>query len=94
MVPEGNAIFKTAKKVYIKELSTFKVKAPAVSALTDKGDIIIATAKYGKGTVFAVADPWFYNEYTDGRKLPADYDNFKAANDLVKWITQQLPDKK
>lgn len=94
MVPADNAIFKTAKKIYIKEISTFKVTAPAKSALTDKGDIVITTAKYGKGTVFAVGDPWFYNEYTDGRKLPADYDNYKAATDLVKWVTQQLPVKK
>jgi unsaturated rhamnogalacturonyl hydrolase len=44
--------------------------------------------------VFAVGDPWFYNEYTDGRKLPADYDNYKAADDLVKWVTKQLAVKK
>jgi unsaturated rhamnogalacturonyl hydrolase len=94
MVPPGNSIFKTAKKVYIKEISTLKVTAPAFSALTDKGDVIIAVAKYGKGTVFAVGDPWFYNEYTDGRKLPADYDNYKAADDLVKWVTGQLHVKK
>jgi unsaturated rhamnogalacturonyl hydrolase len=78
----------------MKEISTFKLSAPAVSALTDKGDVLIATAKYGKGTVFAVGDPWFYNEYTDGRKLPADYENYKAANDFVKWVTRQLPAKK
>jgi unsaturated rhamnogalacturonyl hydrolase len=93
-IPAGNAIFKTAKKIYIKEISTFKVTAPAVAELTDKGDIIITTAKYGKGTVFAVGDPWFYNEYTDGRKLPSSFDNYKAANDFVKWVTQQLPAKK
>jgi len=90
-IPAGNAIFKTAKKVYIKEISTFKVVAPAQSELTDKGDVVIAVAKYGKGTVFAVGDPWFYNEYTDGRKLPATFDNYKAADDLVKWVTKQLP---
>jgi len=93
-IPAGNAIFKTAKKVYMKEISTFKLSAPAVSALTDKNDVLIATAKYGKGTVFAVGDPWFYNEYTDGRKLPAIYENYKAATDFVKWVTQQLPAKK
>jgi unsaturated rhamnogalacturonyl hydrolase len=92
-IPQGNEIFKTAQKVYIKEISTLRVTPPARSALTDKGDVIIAIAKYGKGTVFAVGDPWFYNEYTDGRKLPPDYDNFKAANDLVKWITEQIPAK-
>jgi len=88
-IPEGNPIFKTAKKVYIKEISTMVLKSPAVSALTDKGDVVVATAKYGKGTVFAVGDPWFYNEYIDGRKLPADFDNFKATNDLVNWVIQQ-----
>jgi unsaturated rhamnogalacturonyl hydrolase len=49
----------------------------------------MAVAKYGKGTVFAVGDPWLYNEYTDGRKLPPEYDNFKAAQDLALWSIQQ-----
>ena len=85
MVPATDPIFKTAKKIYIKEISTFAVTPPAVASLVDNKDILIATAKYGKGKVFVVGDPWFYNEYTDGRKLPADYDNLKAANDLIKW---------
>ncbi|WP_295651563.1 glycoside hydrolase family 88 protein [uncultured Mucilaginibacter sp.] len=85
IVPATDPIFKTAKKVYIKEISTFAVTPPAVASLVDNKDILIATAKYGKGKVFVVGDPWFYNEYTDGRKLPADYDNLKAANDLIKW---------
>ena len=93
-IPAGNAIFKTAEKVYIKEISTIVAKAPAVSALTDNGEVLIATAKYGKGTVFAVGDPWFYNEYIDGRKLPTDFENFKATNDLVNWLTKQVPGKK
>lgn len=93
MIPAGNEIFNTARKIYIKEISTLKVTAPAHSALTDKNDVVVAVAKYGKGAVFAVGDPWFYNEYTDGLKLPADYDNFKAANDVVKWVTEQIPVK-
>jgi unsaturated rhamnogalacturonyl hydrolase len=51
----------------------------------------MATAKFGKGTVFAVGDPWFYNEYLDGRKLPAQYPNYKAATDLVEWLLKQAP---
>jgi len=90
-IPSGNGIFKTAKKVYIKEISTIVAKTPAVSALTDKGDVIIATAKFGKGTVFAVGDPWFYNEYIDGRKLPKDLENYQATNDLVNWLIKQVP---
>ncbi|MBS1524257.1 MAG: glycoside hydrolase family 88 protein [Bacteroidetes bacterium] len=93
-ISAGNKIFKTAKKIYVKDISTLKVIPPAVPALTDKNNVIVATAQYGKGTVFAVGDPWFYNEYTDGRKLPADFRNFQAANDFVKWLVEQIPKKK
>lgn len=93
-IPQNNGIFKTTKQVYIKEISTIKVKSPAISALTDNGDVIVATAKYGKGTVFAVGDPWFYNEYIDGRKLPKDFENFNATNDLVNWLIKQVPSQK
>jgi unsaturated rhamnogalacturonyl hydrolase len=84
-----HSIFPTTKKIYIKELSTLQLKNPARASFTDDGQVIMATAKIGKGAVFAVGDPWFYNEYTDGRKLPADFDNFNAARDLVQWIIQQ-----
>lgn len=87
----NNLIFKTGKKVYLKEIATLKVTPPAKPLFIDGKDIIMATAKVGKGRVFAVGDPWFYNEYTDGRKLPADYQNYQAAEDLVKWML--TPDK-
>lgn len=87
-IKEANPVFKTAKKVYLKEISTIKVedKTKAKSIYTDKGDVLMITAKVGKGKVFAVGDPWIYNEYVDGRKLPAEMENFKAMNDLTKWI--------
>jgi len=89
MVPSGDKIFTTAKKLYLKEISTLKLSGSATAVYTDKGDNLMAVAKVGKGTVFAVGDPWIYNEYVDGRKLPADFDNYKAANDLVKWLLAQ-----
>lgn len=90
-VPAGNEIFKTAKELYIKEYSTLKLISPARSVLKDKdGDNMMAVAKLGKGTVFVIGDPWLYDEYVDGRKLPAEYDNFKAGQDLVNWIGKQL----
>ncbi|HUC81456.1 MAG TPA: glycoside hydrolase family 88 protein [Flavisolibacter sp.] len=92
-IPEGHSIFKTAKKIYVKELATLNVSKPAKTVLTKEGKNIIATAKYGKGTVFVIGDPWLYNEYTDGRKLPADFDNHKAAQDLVKWLLSQAKKK-
>jgi len=69
------------------------VSGSARPVLTEGSDIFMATAKFGKGTVFAVVDPWLYNEYTDGRKLPSAYDNYAAGRELVRWILAQVPDK-
>lgn len=85
-----DAIFKTTKKIYIKELATLTLSGPAKPHFTDNGHVIIAVARVGKGTVFAVGDPWFYNEYTDGRKLPADFENYNAARDVTQWLIQQI----
>jgi unsaturated rhamnogalacturonyl hydrolase len=94
MVAANNPVFKTAKKLYIKELASLNVKKPAMTVLTN-GDVkVAAIAKYGKGTVFIIGDPWLYNEYVDGRKLPADFDNYEAATDLVQWLIKQVPKKK
>lgn len=82
----GNPVFKTPAKMYLKELSALEIKAPAVANAVKDGDVIIATAKYGKGKVLIVGDPWLYNEYVDGRKLPAEWDNYKAASDLAQWL--------
>lgn len=88
----GNPVFRTSRNLFLKELSVLAVQPPARPLLKKDGDIIIATALYGKGKVLAVGDPWLYNEYVDGRKLPAEYDNYKAASDLVKWLL--TPQKK
>jgi unsaturated rhamnogalacturonyl hydrolase len=90
-VPAGHSIFKSAKKLYVKELATLQVNKPATPILTKDKKNIIAIANYGKGTVFAIGDPWLYNEYVDGRKLPNDFDNYKAAEDLVKWLAKPSP---
>lgn len=88
-IPANNEIFPKTKTVYIKELSPIDLKAPAKAVVTKENDVIIATAKVGKGTVFAVGDPWLYNEYTDGRKIPATYQNFQAGKDLAMWLLKQ-----
>ncbi|GAB3941364.1 hypothetical protein GCM10028805_04480 [Spirosoma harenae] len=88
-VPAGNAIFPKTRMVYIKELSPLRIKSPAKTAVTDAGDVIMGVAKVGKGTVFAVGDPWLYNEYVDGRKIPAQYENFLAAKELATWLVSQ-----
>ncbi|HSK71599.1 MAG TPA: glycoside hydrolase family 88 protein [Pyrinomonadaceae bacterium] len=85
----NNPIFKTPRQLFLKEISTLSVSSPAQTILEVNGERIMAVAKYGKGTVFALGDPWIYNEYVDGRKLPAEYENFKAAQDLSAWLLAQ-----
>ncbi|WP_134089136.1 glycoside hydrolase family 88 protein [Olivibacter sp. XZL3] len=83
---KANPIFKNPYKLYIKEVSSLRVYAPATPIVGVKGLNVMAISKYGKGKVFALGDPWIYNEYLDGRKLPAEYQNFAAAHDWVKWL--------
>jgi len=78
-------IFKNTRKAYIKQVCTIDIKAPAKSVYAENGEVEMAISKVGKGSVFSVGDPWFYNEYVDGRKLPAEYQNYTAAEDLIKW---------
>jgi unsaturated rhamnogalacturonyl hydrolase len=94
LVPDRNPIFKSGRRLYLKEISTFALTPPAKSVFDDKGDVIMAVAKVGRGTVFAVGDPWFYNEYLDGRKLPSTFDNYQAARDLTRWLIGQSPAKR
>lgn len=90
MIPEGTGVFQYPHKAYLKEISTITPSKPAKSILIDKGDVLMAVSKVGKGTVYAVIDPWIYNEYVDRRnKLPLDFDGFDAAIDLAGWAVRQ-----
>lgn len=89
--PGGGELFRQPRVLYMKDTCTISVSGAARPLLIDKGDVMMAASKYGKGTVLAVVDPWLYNEYTDGRKLPSDYENFGGAQDLVDWLIRQLP---
>jgi unsaturated rhamnogalacturonyl hydrolase len=91
VVDGGGLIFHHPHTLYMKDVCTISVKPPAVAQLIDGGDVLMATAKYGRGTVFAAVDPWLYNEYTDGKKLPATYDNYEGGEELVRWILAQIP---
>jgi unsaturated rhamnogalacturonyl hydrolase len=88
LVEPGNPVFPTARKLYLKEVSTLNLGKNGQAVVTKEGKNIIARIPYGKGVVLAVGDPWLYNEYTDGRKLPSDFENYKAALDLVQWAAK------
>ncbi|MDP4190534.1 MAG: GDSL-type esterase/lipase family protein [Bacteroidota bacterium] len=90
----AHPIFAGVKKIYMKEISTFTLKPPATPVLEDGGDIIIAFSPLGKGAIIAVGDPWLYNEYIDNRKLPEEYENYKAALNLFTWLLEKSSIKK
>ncbi len=92
-VAEGNPIFKTARDLYMKEISTLKLTGKAQTILTLNNEPIVAVVKHGKGTVFALGDPWLYNEYVDGRKMNGLFQNHQAARELSAWLLTQSKKK-
>ncbi|WP_316831570.1 DUF4350 domain-containing protein [Pedobacter aquatilis] len=82
----AKSLFKTSARVFLKDVCSITIKKPAQSILKDSnGANVIVSAKYGKGTVLAVGDPWLYNEYVNGR-LPQEYENDKAMHDVSQWL--------
>jgi len=80
-LPE-HPLFKGVSKIYIKEVSDINLSGTAKSVLSENGKVLMAENKYGKGYVFAIGDPWIYNEYIDNDKLPESFENRKAAENL------------
>jgi hypothetical protein len=76
-------LFKGVKKIYIKEVSDVNLSGNSKAILTEKGKILMAENKFGKGYVFAIGDPWIYNEYIDHDRLPESFENRKAAENLT-----------
>ncbi|MEA2260910.1 MAG: unsaturated rhamnogalacturonyl hydrolase [Acidobacteriaceae bacterium] len=87
----GGPIFHHSHTLYMKDTCGISLTAPAQVLLEDKAGIVMATAKYGRGTVVAVVDPWLYNEYTDHRKALPQQDNYAAGKEFVTWLLKQAP---
>lgn len=85
-VSGANPVFNQARDLYLKEISTIKVTGKAETILSLNGDTAAISVKYGKGTVFALGDPWLYNEYVDGRKMNGIFQNNQAARELSAWL--------
>jgi lysophospholipase L1-like esterase len=82
----NHPIFKGIKKIYLKEICSLKLQKPAKIVLKEGKLVWMAEAHVGKGLVFAVDDPWLYNEYYDVRKLPSSFENGKAGRNLFQWL--------
>lgn len=90
-LPVDKTIFWSPLKIFMKDVCSISATGRAVALIKSAdGKANIATAtKYGEGTVFAVGDPWLYNEYVDGR-LPEEYANDVAAKALTIWLKKQI----
>lgn len=80
-----NPVFTSPLKVYLKEVSTIHGK-DVLSIMQKGNDIFGCYVKAGKGYVIAVGDPWFYNEYINGRKLPSSFKNYEATQQFTLWL--------
>jgi len=89
-IPAGDPIFKSPLQLYMKDVASLHLAAPAKPAIVNNGAVIAATARVGKGAVFAVGDPWIYNEYIDNHILPAPFQNKEGAAAWVSWIKEQI----
>ena len=86
IIPPGNPIFSKGRRIFIKQLCTQNLQSPAKPLLLDNNEVVMSIANVGKGKVIAIGDPWLYNEYVDGRKLPSNYENYQAAEELIQWL--------
>jgi lysophospholipase L1-like esterase len=82
-------IFRGVRRVFLKEISSLTLDGRAAPVLMADGKVIMAAVRKGKGLVFAVGDPWLYNEYMDARRLSPDYDNALAGENLFRWLLEQ-----
>jgi unsaturated rhamnogalacturonyl hydrolase len=91
-LPE-HSLFKGVKKIYIKEVSDINLKGRAKAILIENGKVLMAENKVGKGYVFAIGDPWLYNEYIDHARLPESFENLKAAENLTDLLINHTKKK-
>lgn len=85
----ATAPFTHPHTIYMKDTCSLALSQGAAPLLVWKGDTLMAWSRFGKGMVMAVTDPWLYNEYTDGKKLPALYDQQAAGQEFVTWVVEQ-----
>jgi unsaturated rhamnogalacturonyl hydrolase len=91
-LPE-HQLFKGVSNIYIKEVSDINLSGTAKAILTENGKVLMAENKYGKGYVFAIGDPWIYNEYIDHAILPETFENLKAAENLTELLLSNVKKK-
>ena len=76
----ADAIFEGGLKAYLVEVAPLKLTLPAQSMMRVDGTDVMALAHFGSGMVFALGDPWLYDEYIERG------DNVKIATNLFSML--------
>jgi hypothetical protein len=81
-LPQDNPLFAGCDTVHIKEGCTLTLTDPAEAAFSYGGHALVATATIGTqgGRVFALGDPWVYNEYMGSK------DNEACVTNVMRWL--------
>ena len=86
--PASNPVFKGGLEFYAVDVAPLAVKDPhAEILLSDNGEDLMAIVKHGKGSVFALGDPWLYNEYigrSDNRRIGENLFHYLLWNEVKK----------
>lgn len=76
----SHAFFEHCHALHIVGQCTLALSAPAKPVLTLNGETLMATSVAGKGVVFAIGDPWLYDEYINTK------DNRASGTNVMKWL--------
>ncbi|HUI93837.1 MAG TPA: hypothetical protein VLX68_16460 [Chitinivibrionales bacterium] len=76
----ANPLFAGCDTLHIVDMCTQTLVAPAQALFTLGGSVLISTALQGNGKVFAMGDPWLYNEYINSK------DNKLCGTNVMKWL--------
>jgi len=87
-------LFKGVTEIYIKEVSDINISGAANAVLNENGKVLMAENSYGRGYVFAIGDPWIYNEYIDHDRLPESFENRQAAENLADLLLGKVGSRK
>jgi unsaturated rhamnogalacturonyl hydrolase len=78
----AHVIFEGGLQAYLVEVAPLELTAPAEPVLVHAGTNVMALARVGTGMVFALGDPWLYDEYLEKN------DNVKIATNLFTMLLE------
>ena len=86
--PASHPVFSGGLEFYAVDVAPLAVKDKhAEILLSDNGEDIMAVVHHGKGSVFALGDPWLYNEYigrSDNRRIGENLFRYLLWNEVKK----------